>query len=485
MRNVVLAGAFLAGIFAAAACVGDDPVDVGGSDAGTSTNDGSTPPPGDAQTDTSVAQDSATDGALPPPATLKAVSVTTGSTHSCALLVNGDVVCWGSNGNGELGTTPGALPSSSVPVRVPLSAKAKSVSAGDKFTCAVLDTKKVACWGNNDNAQLGRSPFSPVGDVRELVAPPTDSRGTWDPLSVSAGGGHACVTSLGGPSGLVGKDINYSWCWGKNLFRQLQRTSNGFPSPTPLLATSDGKDTDTNPQYIDRVVAGAEFTCAEAFVPVPSGVFFRVPLCWGATGSNQIGKPLAAGSPLGAPSFGTDNFLTNPRLLSLGAEHACVVAANPAGGEAVYCWGRGTKGAIGSTTTTAADGKAVRLGTVDASKVTLMAAGGDTTCLVVSGTLRCMGSNGSGQLGNGTLDTNAHTDFTTVELPPTVSQLAVGSEHACAVLGGAAGTPGEVRCWGSNRSGQLGDGLDLNAGYSGPTEQKYVRTKPVTVLAGK
>jgi hypothetical protein len=82
---------------------------------------------------------------------------------------------------------------------------------------------------SNDNAQLGRSPFSPVGDVRELVAPPTDSRGTWDPLSVSAGGGHACVTSLGGPSALVGKDINYSWCWGKNLFRQLQRTSNGFP----------------------------------------------------------------------------------------------------------------------------------------------------------------------------------------------------------------------------------------------------------------
>ena len=95
------------------------------------------------------------------------------------------------------------------------------------------------------------------------------------------------------------------------------------------------------------------------------------------------------------------------------------------------------------------------------------------------------GAIGNTKLGNGTLDANAHADFTTVTLPPTVSHLSVGSEHGCAVLGGAAGTPGEVRRWGSNRAGQLGDGLDLNAGYAGPADQKYVRTTPVTVLAGK
>ncbi len=484
MQRVVLTGAFLAGILAAAACVGDDPVNAGGTDASVPTGDAS-PPPSDASTDAVATQDGApTDGAVAPVA-LRAVAVSAGSTHSCALLASGDVACWGSNGNGELGTTPGALPSSSVPVRVTLPSKARAVAAGNKFTCALLESKKVVCWGNNDNAQLGRSPFSPVGDPKELVAPPVDTRGAWDPIGVSVGGSHACVTSLGGPSPLVGKDINTAWCWGANLFRQLQRTSNGFPSAVPLLATQDAKDSDTFPFYIDRVVAGGELTCAESFIPIPSGVFIRVPICWGATGSNQTGKPLATGSPLGAPSFGADNFLSNPRLLSVGSEHACTVAVNPTGGEALFCWGRGTRGAIGTTTTTLADGKANRVGNVDGSKITLTAAGGDTTCVVVSGTLRCMGANGSGQLGDGTLDAAPHPTFSTVEVPPTVSHLSVGGEHACVVLGGAAGTPGEVRCWGSNRAGQLGDGLDLNAGYTGPADQKYVRTKPVAVLSGR
>ena len=485
MRTIVLTGTFLAAIVTAAACVGDDPIDRRAGDASSPTSDGAAPSSGDGSIEASPAQDAATTDGEVTPATFKAVAVSAGSTHTCALLASGEVACWGSNGNGELGTTPGALPSSSVPVRVPLATKAKAVSAGDKFACALLDSKKVACWGNNDNAQLGRSPFSPVGDVKEMVAPPVDTRAAWDPVGVSVGGSHACVTSLGGPSELVGKDINYSWCWGKNLFRQLQRTSNGFPSPVPLLATQAGQDSDTYPFYVDRVVAGGEFTCAESFIPIPSGVFFRVPVCWGASGSQQIGKPLSMGSPIGAPSFGQDNFLTNPRLLAVGSEHACTVAANPAGGEALFCWGRGTKGATGTTTTTLADGKANRVSTVDGAKITLTAAGGDTTCVVVGGTLRCMGANGSGQLGNGTLDAAAHPDFSVVEAPPTVSHLSVGGEHACAVFGGAAGTPGEVRCWGSNRSGQLGDGLDLNVGYTGTAEQKYVRTKPVTVKAGK
>ena len=444
----------LALILSASACVGDDPA---------SAPDAGAPPPG---TDAAVLPgvDASTDGqpvldaGKPDSGTpsLQAISVSAGSTHTCAVLVNGDVVCWGSNGNGELGTPPGALPSSSLPVRVALPSKAKMVSAGDKVTCAHLDNGKVACWGNNDSGQLARSPFSAVGDVKEVVPPPTDARGKWDPVAaVSVGGSHVCVTSVGGPSPLVGKDINYSWCWGKNLFRELARETNGFPSVVPLIATQNGKDSDTNPFYVDKVVSGADFTCSEAFIPVPSGVFFRGLVCWGAANSNQIGKSFGPGQPFGTPSFGAETFLTNPRLAAAGTEHACTIAAKTAGGEALYCWGRATKGAIGSLTGTAVDGKANLVASVDAAKVTHVAAGGDTTCIVESGTFRCLGANASGQLGNGTVDSAPHTAFTTVELPPTVSSVAVGGEHVCVVLGSAPGRPGEVRCWGANRAGQL------------------------------
>jgi len=281
----------------------------------------------------------------------------------------------------------------------------------------------------------------------------------------------------------VGKDINYVWCWGKNLSRQLERSTNGFPSVVPLIATQNGKDADTLSFYVDRVAAGADYTCSESFIPIPSGVFIRSVVCWGAAGSNQIGKTLGTDQPLGAPSYGPDNFLANPRLLATGAEHACTIAAAAAGGESLYCWGKATKGAIGAVATTAPDGKANLVAGVDGAKVTHVAAGGETTCIVSSGTFRCMGANGSGQLGNGTVDALPHPQLSTVELPPTVSSVSVGGEHACVVLGGAAGRPGEVRCWGANRAGQLGDGLELATGYPGDPAQKYLRSKPVAVLA--
>jgi alpha-tubulin suppressor-like RCC1 family protein len=60
-----------------------------------------------------------------------------------------------------------------------------------------------------------------------------------------------------------------------------------------------------------------------------------------------------------------------------------------------------------------------------------------------------------------------------------VTALAVDSEHLCVVVGGSATQPGEVRCWGSNRNGQLGDGMDLVEGYPGDPKAQFLRTKPV------
>jgi len=97
-----------------------------------------------------------------------ATSITLGNRHSCALLTGGTVKCWGSNGNGELGASvastcdmwgyypdPATISCSTTPVEVSGIADAESIALGSSHSCAVLDDGKVMCWGSNDYGQLG------------------------------------------------------------------------------------------------------------------------------------------------------------------------------------------------------------------------------------------------------------------------------------------------------------------------------------------
>jgi alpha-tubulin suppressor-like RCC1 family protein len=84
---------------------------------------------------------------------------------------------------------------------------------------------------------------------------------------------------------------------------------------------------------------------------------------------------------------------------------------------------------------------------------TALAAGGDTSCAVVDGTVQCWGSNAAGQLGFNPAD--AQWSGKPVDVPgiSAASAVAVGLRHACAIVG----VNGDVWCWGSNDSGQLAD----------------------------
>ena len=84
-----------------------------------------------------------------------------------------------------------------------------------------------------------------------------------------------------------------------------------------------------------------------------------------------------------------------------------------------------------------------------------LAAGGDTTCAVVEGSVECWGSNDSWQLG--TDPAGAAWSARPVPVPgvPVAGSVAVGLRHACAILAGT----GEVMCWGANGSAQLGVAL--------------------------
>ena len=85
---------------------------------------------------------------------------------------------------------------------------------------------------------------------------------------------------------------------------------------------------------------------------------------------------------------------------------------------------------------------------------------GNTSCgLMHNGTVTCWGDNSDGQLGNVLFAPGARST-----LPVAVTglngatQVSVGVDHACALLGS-----GGVRCWGNNSNGQLGNGTTTDS----------------------
>ena len=82
--------------------------------------------------------------------------ITAGEYHTCVILDDGSVSCWGYNYNGQLGdgtTTNRNTPNQTASLGVGRTAVA--IAAGDIHTCAILDDGSVSCWGGNYDGQLG------------------------------------------------------------------------------------------------------------------------------------------------------------------------------------------------------------------------------------------------------------------------------------------------------------------------------------------
>jgi alpha-tubulin suppressor-like RCC1 family protein len=100
-----------------------------------------------------------------------AIALASGSQHTCALLNDGSVKCWGYNDYGPLGLgdtanrgdSAGEM-GESLPVVSLGARKTAALAAGGYYTCALLNDGSVKCWGYNEHGQLGLGDTDNRGD---------------------------------------------------------------------------------------------------------------------------------------------------------------------------------------------------------------------------------------------------------------------------------------------------------------------------------
>ena len=148
-----------------------------------------------------------------------ATQVAAGAAHTCALLTTGSITCFGSNDKGQLGQALATL-SSSTPTLVSLTATATHVSTGKQFTCALLSTEVVDCFGDNAFGQLGTA-----GAARETPDAVTGLTGSV--VDVTTGASHACAVMSTGQVR----------CWGLNDWGQLGIGTQSNVSTATAIAT--------------------------------------------------------------------------------------------------------------------------------------------------------------------------------------------------------------------------------------------------------
>lgn len=204
------------------------------------------------------------------------VQVATGPDHTCAILDNGSLKCWGANYLGQLGLGdnrsrgmhPGEMGDALTAVNLGTGRSAVDITVGSGTTCARLDDSSLKCWGDGRNGRLGRSVYG-VGDDHgemgdQLPPMPFGGRTT---ESVSIGGGNACAVF----------DDGAAKCWGLNNYGQLGQGDVTNRVDIPGLAPIDlGTG-----RVATSITAGPEHTCA-----IMDDASVR---CWGRNIDGDLG----------------------------------------------------------------------------------------------------------------------------------------------------------------------------------------------------
>ena len=354
--------------------------------------------------------------------TLVFAQVSAGSVHTCGVTSDNRLFCWGDNSGGQLGD--GTMTNRFAPVPVSGALRFRQVSAGYRSTCAVTTDNRAYCWGENERGQLGDGTLDPH------LTPTAVTGGrlfrtvqiTWDDTcGVTASGDRA-------------------FCWGDNGAGQLGIGNNTGPE---VLVTSDGSRFPLSTKPV-AVAGGLTFRHVSPGFGHACGVTTddRV-FCWGSNRYGQVGDGTAGWFRF-KPKLIAGN--RQYRQVDAGADWTCAVTT----GNRAFCWGQGQFGVLGNGTQSSSRYPKPVSGGLSFQRVS--AGSGFHTCgETTTNRAYCWGSNGIGQLGDGTR-TDRLTPVAVVG-GLSFSQVSAGATHSCGH------TPqGRAYCWGANLDGQLGTG---------------------------
>ena len=345
--------------------------------------------------------------------TRTALALAAGDLHTCALLNNNQVACWGSNqwgqlgigdnsgGNLKRGDVSSEMGSNLIQVNLGAGRWARAIGSGASFSCALMDNNQIKCWGINTHGCLGSGDDGNVVQFRVAPSWQLDfGPGRWV-KSFALGSYHGCAIL----------DNNNVKCWGAGYLGQQGRDStedygdapnelnDGFVVPLGQGRTAKALD------------AGGHHTCA--WLDNDSVK------CWGANDRGQLGLGDIQNRGDGLDVYGMSEMgdaldpVVLPGIkigLSAGRSeegHTCAIGAF----NEPNCWGPNRFGGLGlGHTDTIGDDEETGvewtyLGTNQQNITYLavaIATGGFHTCAVLqTGALKCWGANESGQLGNG------------------------------------------------------------------------------------
>jgi alpha-tubulin suppressor-like RCC1 family protein len=388
--------------------------------------------------DASCQLDGGCAGGGPVPGLSGVVSIAAGGHHTCVVTSDGGVLCWGDNFDGDLGD--GTNTPSSSPVSLSgQSTGAAAVVAGRAHTCAWFDDSSVACWGDNDEGQLGTGSTDSSSTLIYVGATNGSLAG------LAAGGNHTCVV----PPESAGES---AFCWGDNLAGDLgdsvtSPNDAGVATPTPSDVPVEVSGLPLS--GVVATAAGDDHTCAIT-IANPGIDEYEVVLCWGDNTYGELGSGSMNSSNTPVDVSGLPMRVA---LMAAGGHHTCAVTA----AEEVWCWGDNAAGDLGNGGT-AASNVAVQVSNTNTNLwAESVALGENHTCaltgndigLTGAGFVWCWGDNTYGQLGV----TGVTQSLVPIQVPGLagIQAIAAGDDYTCAVT-----STGGVQCWGDNAYGQLG-----------------------------
>ena len=340
--------------------------------------------------------------------TVKKLASGSGLTHMCAVLDNGGVKCWGlgSRGvlggpNGFVGNMPGQMGDALPEVDLGTNRTAVQVATGYYHTCAVLDNGDVKCWGLADDGRLGVADPSGngIGEVPGEMGDnllPVNLGTNRTALQVDCGQMHTCAL-------LENHQIK---CWGKGLRGQLGSEDSASIGEFPSQMGDNLKEVDlgTNRSAV-QISCGYEHTCAL----LDNGQV----KCWGQGHPGVLGNGRKAPNFVGNDENEMGDNLAPVDLgegvtalqVSAGSRHTCVVLSN----HQLKCFGSNSFGNLGLEDTESRGDDAYEMGdnltavnVGENRSVIAVRTGTSRTCVILDdGTLKCWGSNRDGRLGYG------------------------------------------------------------------------------------